>query len=510
MKLKNILWIFFTLLFFGGCEDLEDTYSDYAGDGAIRYVGRCLDVSVTSGWQRLIVKWTNNPDSRIKNIKVTWEYDGLRDSLILAAGTTECSIPGLTVGNNYEVKVYGVDEVGNQSLAIPLFGRPYTSNHEVVLSFTRLIAKHYFVKDRLALYFSSWSSDMESAELNYYSAGNLKTLKLDENLINKKYYLLPDKIDSDKPVILKRKGRVEGCDDLIEFDDYELDRMKLYTTDFKRFVQMKYWESDISDDFVNNREELEIDYTMTSFEDVLNFPNLKKLILGKNRFQKMDYLDEYSSDSKLYEKENSLFALDVAAEVCGLKVERYNKHFLSDDDTEAASIVTGESRSYIDGEMGNPTAPVLEYLKTDGWKITCSPEDEGRYDSYLKHLFDCKPETSWKPEAGKSARTHEILVDMKEVKTLCGVSIRQKDFDPKDEAMEADLLLSMVKVEISEDNITWSHATNMEENILGATAGEMTIFNFLTERRVRYLKFIINDQPYGNLFSVSLAEIGVF
>lgn len=166
MKTKNILWLLFSFFLCVGCEDLEDTYSDYAGDGEIRYVGKCTDVEVSSGWKRLIVSWKNNPDSNIDKIKVRWGLDAKYDSLLFDAGTMECIIPNLEDGN-YEVCVYGVDKDGNQSLTTPLFGRPYTATHETILSFTRLISKHYFLRDRLILFFSTWSDQVESAVLNY-------------------------------------------------------------------------------------------------------------------------------------------------------------------------------------------------------------------------------------------------------------------------------------------------------------------------------------------------------
>ncbi|MFR5657274.1 MAG: hypothetical protein ACLUDU_04460 [Butyricimonas faecihominis] len=34
-------WMLVAAFAMTGCESLEDTYSDYAGDGMIRYVGRC-------------------------------------------------------------------------------------------------------------------------------------------------------------------------------------------------------------------------------------------------------------------------------------------------------------------------------------------------------------------------------------------------------------------------------------------------------------------------------------
>ena len=59
------------------CESLEDTYKDYAGDGPIRYLGKCMDLTVQPGWNRLIVSWTNSADPVIDKIKVTWSKDGV-------------------------------------------------------------------------------------------------------------------------------------------------------------------------------------------------------------------------------------------------------------------------------------------------------------------------------------------------------------------------------------------------------------------------------------------------
>ena len=481
-----------------GCEDLEDTYSDYAGDGEIRYVGKCTDVEVSSGWKRLIVSWKNNPDSNIDKIKVRWRLDTKLDSLLLDAGTTECVIPNLEDGN-YEVYVYGVDKDGNQSLAIPLFGRPYTAMHETILSFTRLISKHYFLKDRLILFFSTWSDQVKSAVLNYHEkGGDSKTLKLDAELIAKKYYMLPEEIDKSKPVTLLREGRVEGCDDLIVFDPYELSKEKVFSPEFKQLMKAKYGFSEISEDFANNLKEVEIDYSINSFEDILNLPNLEKLILGKNRFLNENYLDFTGSNSQLYDQDISLFALNVANEVCGLTVERYNQHFLP-----------GQTLAYMT-EMGNPVLPVINPLDSKDWKITCEPKDESNYDSYLNNLIDKNLKTSWQPEYASISRSHEITIDMKTTQTVRGVKITQKDFDPKSDQTSQNLLPGVIKIKVLTEGMDEKEVCYVEENTLGATAGEATIINFHTAQDVRYLKFIVNDQPYGNNFTVTLAEVEVF
>ena len=101
MTIKKYLWVLLSLILIMGCESLEDTYSDYAGDGTIRYIGKCTDVSVAPGWKRLIVKWVNNVDPVVDKIKVCWQVDDQKDSILLAPNTVEYSISNLEDGNYY-------------------------------------------------------------------------------------------------------------------------------------------------------------------------------------------------------------------------------------------------------------------------------------------------------------------------------------------------------------------------------------------------------------------------
>ena len=71
-KWIHIIWIL-CALFWVGCEDLEDTYDEYAGDGMIRYVGKCSNLEVQSGWNRLKVKWKGNLDAPIDKETITWQ-----------------------------------------------------------------------------------------------------------------------------------------------------------------------------------------------------------------------------------------------------------------------------------------------------------------------------------------------------------------------------------------------------------------------------------------------------
>ena len=494
----NILWLFFSFFLCVGCEDLEDTYSDYAGDGKIRYLGKCTNIEISPGWQKLYVNWENSTDPNIDKIKVRWGLEGKYDSLLFDAGTVKCIIPNLK-NANYEVSVISMDKDGNQSLTYPLFARPYTENHEAILSFTPLISSYYFLRDRLILFFAGWSDQVESAVLRYHCKGDgVDSLVCDRELIEKKYYMLPKEIDTSKPVILERIGRVEGCDDLITFSPYELSKEKIFSSEFKTLIKTKYGFRDISENFVNDLEELEIDYSINSFEDILHFSNLKKLILGKNRFMNENYLTETGSHSQLHEKERSLFALNVANEVCGLIVERYNQHFLP-----------GQTLAFMT-EMGNPVLPEINALDSKSWKITCEPEDLNNYDSYLNNLIDKKLNTSWQPEFLPTARSHEITIDMQALNTVHGVKIMQKNFNPQADKQNLYLLPNTIKIKALGKNMEKKELAYVEEYTLGTTPGEITIIYFPNPQDIQYLKFIVNDNSYGNNFSITLSEIEVF
>ncbi|MFR4039272.1 MAG: DUF4998 domain-containing protein [Butyricimonas faecalis] len=99
----------------GVYESLEDTYSDFAGDGKIRYVAKCSDLDITAGWERLIVNWVNGTDATIDKIKVAWLFEGQRDSVYLPGTETSFVLTDLADGT-YQFYVSAVDKFGNESL----------------------------------------------------------------------------------------------------------------------------------------------------------------------------------------------------------------------------------------------------------------------------------------------------------------------------------------------------------------------------------------------------------
>ena len=498
MEVKRYLWIFLTLLCCVGCDSLEDTYSDYAGDGPRRYLGKCTDVEVAPGWKRLQVSWVNGVDPVVKNIKVTWSRAGnVRDTL-LPKDATACNILNLEEGD-YEIKVCGIDEKNNVSFDAITYSRPYTENHEAVRAFTRVVSKHFFVKNRLVLFFDNWDENTHEARLCYTTIdGTSKSLQLKDVVKAGKYYLLPETIDPTQKVVVEREGYIVGCTDLITFEPIEMKHERTYVTDFKLWMKSKYGQVNISDDFANNLKELEIDYSISSLEDILHFPNLEKLHLGKNRFLADAYLRFFAETSEIFEWEKTLFALNVANEVLGLKIDRYNKHFLP------------VSLSYVT-EKGNPVPPVRSFYDMSAWTFKSFIEDEFGYDSHLEWLFDGNPATAWQPDYNPTkARLHEIQIDMKERKSLNGIRVCQKDFNPETEDQLLNWLPGIIMIQVSQDGIYWKNATEASDYSLGNTTAEMTDIVFLTPVNARYLKFLISDQRYGANYSVTLAEIGVF
>lgn len=497
MMKNRYLWILLSLLFVAGCESLEDTYSDYAGDGTVRYLGMCEDITVSPGWERLIVEWKNSIDPVIEKVKVTWTKDGVVRDTLLESTKDSCNITGLEEGV-YEITVCNIGKNGEQSLGSSQFARPYTYTHESVIGFTRLISRHFFVEDHLVVFFTEWQDYVTKAEIKYYKKGeDVPTpFKLTKEVLEEKYCVLPDEMDLSKPVTLEREGRLEGCTDLIKFNPEVLLDEKLYTSDFKTWMLVKYGQTDVAKEFSDTLRTLEIDYSIRSIEDILNFPKLEKLILGKNRYASDFYVDP----SELQEQELGTFVLTVAHRLRGLKVERYSEHYFS-------YWLPTELEGFVE-EMGVSNLPELNYLSNKDWVNTCNQIDENNSRlSDIKFLFDGSSFSYWQLPSHTSSLTYEVEVDMKELRELRGVSVQQRRFSEYDAPAD---LPDWIQVQVSTDKILWENATYAGANTLGRNSEEITLINFSAPRTVRYVKFTFTDPPSEKTFQASLAEIRFF
>ena len=225
MKYTTLLLSLLAFLSFAGCEDLEDTYDEYAGDGPVRYLAKSTDMTVESGWERLIVKWNNDLDPNRNNVRLRCSSDAFQLDTLLPGDCDSCSVNGLANGT-YTVTLTAVSENGDTSLAVTASGRPYTADHEAVLSFTRGMTKYFFVKDRLVVFVGTKTAEIVDFKLHYTGTdGQPKEYDLSGNMWS---YMARDLeiegVDASQPVTLSRRGLLGTCPDTITFADFELDK----------------------------------------------------------------------------------------------------------------------------------------------------------------------------------------------------------------------------------------------------------------------------------------------
>ena len=157
--MKKTMYILATALaVLTSCGDsLEDTYKDFAGDGPIRYTGKCTNISVNPGWECLRTTWTPSKDPAVKNIRITWISENSDTATAEVAPTdTAYTIKGLN-NQNYQVMVQSVAENGTPSLADKITRRPYTYEHEAVTAFTQGFNKYYLYHNHLLLFMGNWT-----------------------------------------------------------------------------------------------------------------------------------------------------------------------------------------------------------------------------------------------------------------------------------------------------------------------------------------------------------------
>ena len=78
----------------------------------------------------------------------------------------------------------------------------------------------------------------------------------------------------------------------IVFNSLPLDvHQRVFNSDFVREIQTHYFIDELDENFINTVEVLEFDYDLSTLEDLFYFPNLKKVVLGKNRYLYEAYKD---------------------------------------------------------------------------------------------------------------------------------------------------------------------------------------------------------------------------
>lgn len=491
-KLNIKIYILFFCVLFASCsESLEDTYKEYAGDGKIRYLAKCYDLTVKPGWKRVELNWKNGIDNTVTNIKVRWEVNGVTEERILDKDETYLNVTDLKDGS-YMFEVFALDGNGEKSMSVVNYGRPYTENHEVVRTFTRAIVRHYKINNNLVMFMDKWNDNIEEIKLHYTDLNDMaQEVLFDKDFFDKKLTVVSD-INLTKEIKVSRKGRVEGCIDLIEFSDYILGNEIALNSDFKLAIRNRYGLTDQSpeekvklDQFLATTTELEFDYNLTSLENIMYCPNLKTISLGKNRFLNANYLIE-SIYSVLFEKDKTLEILDFIKtnNILDFKVEKYADHYLQK-----------VTRDYI-LDMGIPKMPDnLNYIGQDKIVSTeCSIPEIPEHNSKIEDIFDNDPTTQWFPVQSGSPRQFEFSIDLDKAYPIKGFLLRQRGFDPKTSTELLKYLPSTIEISVSKDYLVWTNATHIIINTIGRGPGEVTLLPMAMPGDVKYIRFKISDQ----------------
>ena len=496
------------------CESLEDTYKDYAGDGKVRYVGKCSNATLEEGWRRFVLNWENSADATITNILITWdEGDG---SVLLDADATSYTTDATFENRPYDFVIQAVDHDGNKSLPISLNGRPFTHEHDLIRGFSKAVSKHFFVGGKLVLFLDSYNENLTSAKLTYFSGGLPQSLELTKEIFDGKYKVVDD-VDRNGEVFVERTANIADCIDKVIFDPHPLksENYAVLNMDFRQQVIESLALTEINDALLSSQETIYIDYSLNSLEDILYFTNLKKVVLGGMRYMNDTSLANLAPLSTLQNTETSLFALNFMHDVLGVEVEIYNNHF---DIFSELSFAT---------DKGNPVLPKLTYLDNTGWTIEnltypassnpdVYPYNEGfPYAEAPAKLFDNNPATRWEPyfdmySDPAAFRTHELLIDMQQVETVSGFRITQTTQVPAN-AWSAPILRSdFITVLISTDGKAWEQAHSQAYRDIGPGIGESTIIKLPATKNIQYVKLVITDVQYTYLFKTSLGDFMVF
>lgn len=532
MNKKLYCWIWlFAVLFAVGCEDLEDTYDDFTDGGMIRYLGKCSDVEVVPGWERLRVVWKNSIDAGIKYTRVTWqaesddkpferlvEYDPERVSV---DPMDTVYLEGLSDAT-YTVTISNISADSTASLVETTYVRPYTETHEDLGTFTRGITSFYRLGDKLAVVLDEDNENLKSLTLTYWGTDqqehvwDVKQHMSDSvelgvyNAFRKYMRLLPEDgswgIDFSQPLTIKREGQLVGCIDDVPFRDEVLDlNERIFSTGFSQLLTREYgpdWESQI-----DAIEEIDLDYDMSSFQDLLYFPNLKTVNLGKNRFMIQGHTGENGSVTDDY---LGLMTLQFLQETRGTTINRYNDQYFQNEVEVMGVPMPYTDILMVSGDIGwtlltdhygynanYQFMPDIEPLDTTGWRVTCS---DTVYNGYKTNgagwLLDGDPTTCFEPGQTLATTVFEVEFDMQEAQVVDGFKFVQPD-PTTTTATELAYLLESVKVEVSVDGYTWEQATyESGGSTIGDALGETTFIEVPEELRkpVRYIRLTIANK----------------
>lgn len=481
--MKKIIYVLSVILFFAACESMEDTYSEY-NTPKERYVGKCSDLVVEQGWERFRLSWINGVDAAVVNIKVKWEDEaGLVDSVMLAPKVDSYETEAIFTDQSYKFTITAVDNRGVESFAEETYSRPFTAESTVVEMYKVVEKKFYFVGDELILLLYEAGKDIYTAEISYLSGGYIQT-----RIIRAEDYengrLVIDGIDPDSDVSIAGKMNINECYEDIPLESYVLDRTKKnWSGGFIGNMREQLDLHNVTDEHLNNVEILYVNYNISSIEDIMYLPNLKKVVLGQRRMNSSSlYLTYESYVSKFEDVKSSVFALRKMHAEKGVEVEIYGNQFLIKDSLDFETVHNTNA----------PTAFVIP-SDVDQWELTINDpayyenEDESNNHPYpLEYLLGGNDWMSI--QVSSEINTHEIIYNMKEMKKVAGIQ-----FSEAAGVAGRNFLPKSIQVHLSKDGDNWETAFYQASINVGGQRGEVTIAKMREPKLAQYVKLVLAD-----------------
>ena len=540
----------FAALFVTGCEDLEDTYDEFTGGGMNRYLGKCGNVEVQAGWERLRVVWKNNLDVGVKHTKITWKSENddeafvryvERGNVVDAEDLMDTIYLEGLEDATYEVTVTNVAADSTESLSTTLYARPYTTEHEDLRTFTRGITNFFPLEDKLVVILDNDNENLLGVTLTFWGTdgqehvwdvkeGMADSIEIIPGMPEYGYLardyirLLPENagygIDFSKPLVIHREGRLSACFDNVPFAGDTLSMTdRVLSVGFSQWLNTHYgpdYESELE-----NIETVEFDYDMSTFQDLFYLPNLKKVTLGKNRFMADGHRDENLSVTDDY---MGLKALQILQETRGITIERYNSQYFNTE-CESDMLMPGMTlyealqmtgfwlsmSEYASGE-NMAAMPVYTPFNSDEWEVTCVTDTlySDKKTNGARWLLDDDPTTYFEPGQMLGVTVLEVEIDMKEGRTIHGFKVSQplRATSSDDEVTrELTYLIPSLEIEVSEDGFNWEPATYDEGSItIGDAIGEITFIEIpeeLQSRNVRYIRLSMANRHTGEITDAS-------
>lgn len=127
MKIIQKLFIVAVFLALASCAKQDTIYKQYIVDGGYIYPAKPIDVSILSGYKRVIVRWTMPMDPSLKTAKLYWDSNASSQEFDYSdypEGVVEAVVDSLE-DRSYTFNIVNYDTAGNSSLSVEVTATPF-------------------------------------------------------------------------------------------------------------------------------------------------------------------------------------------------------------------------------------------------------------------------------------------------------------------------------------------------------------------------------------------------